>query len=262
MALGAVRIAESEYIAYKRVWRGSVFSTIVSPILFLAGMGFALGTMVDRGGGEAELPIPFLTFVATGLIAATAMQTGFGNGAWPVMAGIKWRKTFDGMLVTPIDVPDIVGGRVIFEFIHALFTLGVYAIVAVIFGAVELGPALLSILPAALCGLAFNTIATAYTAQLENETGLSSAMRFAIVPLFLFSGTFFPISQLPDWMEPIAYATPLFHGVELTRKIALPDAVPPVITSMPLWIHVAYLVAMFTIGWFLSIRQLRKRLQS
>src|SRR5680860_5137 len=126
-------------------------------------MGFALGSIVDRGVGEAQLPIPFLTFVATGLLAATAMQTGFGEGAWPIMAGIKWRKTFDGVLTTPVTVADLVNGILVWGTIHLTFTLGVYAIIAVLFGAIEPVPALLALGPAILGGLAFQATSTAIT---------------------------------------------------------------------------------------------------
>ncbi|CAN5802168.1 ABC transporter permease [soil metagenome] len=257
----AAHVVESEAIAYKRTWRGRVISTFVNPVLFMAGMGILLGRMVDRGAGDASLPIPYLTFAATGLLAATAMQTGYGEGAWPVMAGIKWRKTFDAMLVTPLRVADLVTGRLVWGAFHLAFTLGVYAAAAVAFGAVEPLPALVALGPAILCGLSFQAASTAFTAKVENETGLTSVMRFGIMPLFLFSGTFFPISQLPDWMEPLALATPLYHGVELVRKLALPEVGPPVVSTIPWWVHLAYLVTLTVAGWILAVRFLRTRLE-
>lgn len=257
----ALHVVEGDYIGYRRTWRGRIISTFLNPVLFLAGMGFALGSMVDQRAGEAQLPIPFITFVATGLLAATAMQTGFGEGAWPIMAGIKWRKVFDAIIVTPVTVADLINGMLIWGAIHLAFTLSVFAVIAVAFGAVELGPALLALVPAVLGGLAFQATATAITCRLEDETGLTTMFRFAILPMFLFSGTFFPISQLPDWLEPVAVATPLFHAVELVRKLALPDVGAPVVTSIPLWVHLAYLLVMTVVAWLLAIRFLRERLQ-
>src|SRR5690606_6441733 len=110
-------------------------------------------------------------------------------------------------------------------------------------------------------GLAFQATATAITCRLENETGLTTMMRFGIVPMFLFSGTFFPVSQLPDWLEPLAMATPLFHAVELVRKLALPGVGAPVVSKMPLWVHLVYLVIMTALGWILAIRFLEGRLK-
>lgn len=257
----ALHVVEGNYIGYRRTWRGSIISAFLNPVLFLAGMGFALGSMVDQGAGGAQLPIPFITFVATGLLAAAAMQTGFGEGAWPIMAGIKWQKVFDAIIVTPITVADLINGMLIWGAIHLAFTLSVFAVTAVAFGAVDLGPALLALVPAVLGGLAFQATATAITCRLEDETGLTTMFRFAILPMFLFSGTFFPISQLPDWLEPVAIATPLFHAVELVRKLALPDVGAPVVTSIPLWVHLAYLLVMTVVAWLLAIRFLRERLQ-
>lgn len=257
----ALHQVDALYIGYRRTWRGRIISTFLNPVLFLAGMGFALGTMVDRGAGVAQLPIPFLTFVATGLLAANAMQTGFGEGAWPIMAGIKWRKTFDAVLVTPLTVADLVNGLLIWGAIHLAFAIGVFAVIAVLFGAIEPLPALLALFPAVLGGLAFQAVATAITSRLEDETGLTTMMRFGIIPMFLFSGTFFPVSQLPDWLEPVAIATPLFHAVELVRKLALPEVGAPVVSSIPMWIHLGYLLVLTVAGWLLAIRFLRQRLK-
>jgi lipooligosaccharide transport system permease protein len=142
-----------------------------------------------------------------------------------------------------------------------LFVLVVFAIIAVLFGALEIGPALLAVAPGVLTGVAFTTAITAWTLNQEDDRSLSSLFRFGIVPLFLFSGTFFPISQLPNWLEPVAYITPLFHGVELVRRLALPGVGSPVVTGMPAWIHLAYLLAMAALGIYFSIRSLEKRLR-
>ena len=259
--VNAAHVVEADYIGYRRTWRGRLISTFLNPVLFLAGMGFALGSMVDGGQGEAALGLPYLAFVATGLLAATAMQTGYGEGAWPVMAGIKWRKTFDAVLATPLSVADLVNGMLIWGAVHLAFTLGVFAAIAVAFGALQPWPALVALGPAVLSGLAFQAASTAFTARVEDETSLTTVMRFGIMPMFLFSGTFFPISQLPQWMQPLAVATPLFHAVELVRKLAIPGIAPPVVTTIPVFVHVLVLSTMTAVGWALAIRLLNRRLR-
>ena len=255
----SLRFAESEVIAYRRTWRGTVITSFVNPVLFLAAMGAGLGSLVDTGSGD--LGVPYLAFVATGLMAATAMQSGAGDGSFPVMAGILWRKNFHGTITTPLGPEDIILGRLEWGVVRLTFTLLVFAIISVAFGAIDLGPALLAIAPAVLTGLAFTACITAWTLTQKDGMSLSTLFRFAIVPLFLFSGTFFPISQLPSFLQLVAYAMPLFHGVELVRKITLPEAGASIITSMPMWVHVAYLVVMAGIGIYLSIRFLNKRLR-
>jgi len=254
----ALRYAESEIIAYRRTWRGTVITSFVNPVFFLAAMGVGLGSLVDEGSGR-QLSIPFLTFVASGLMAANAMQNGASDGAFPVMAGVLWRKNFHGTITTPLGPADIIWGRLIWGVGRLLFVLLVFIVIAVLFGALEFGPALAAIPPAVLTGIAFTAAITAWTLTQKDGRSLSTLFRFLIVPLFLFSGTFFPISQLPDWIEPVAYATPLFHGVELVRKIALPGIQE--ITSIPMWIHLGYLAVMAAVGIYLSIYFLDRRIR-
>jgi len=255
MALTTLRVVEAEARVYRRTWRGSVISTFLNPVLFLLAMGVGLGELVDRGAGAATLDLPYLTFLAPGLLAATAMQTAAGDAAYPVMAGIKWRKTYEAALATPLSVFDLVAGHVGWIGIRLTFVTVVYAGIMVLFDATSIVEGLLSVPPAVLTGLAFAAPVMAYTARLRRETGLSNLFRFVIVPLFLFSGTFFPVEQLPDAIEPLAYATPLYHGVSLCRGLALglDFGVAPAIS-------VAYLVALMLGGGALAVRFMRRRL--
>jgi lipooligosaccharide transport system permease protein len=152
-------------------------------------------------------------------------------------------------------------GRFLWSIVRLIFVLLVFGVIATILGAMEFAEALKAIPPGVLTGLAFTTATTAFTVTREDDTSLSTLFRFGIIPLFLFSGTFFPISQLPDFLQSVAYVTPLFHGVELVRKIAIPGLDQSVITSVPIWVHVAYLVTMTTLGLVLSARWLDRRLR-
>ena len=257
-----LRVFEAEYRQYRRIWRGTVISTFLQPVLFLAAIGLVLGDRVDMGTGDVTLPIPYLAFLATGILPATGMQTGAGDGAWPVMAGIKWRRDYHARIATPITTRDLILGRFGFAAVRLTFVLTVYTVIMALFGAVDLWPGVLGIPPAVLTGLAFTAPITAYTATTESENNLANIFRYGIVPLFLFSGTFFPISNLPDWMEPIAALTPLFHGVELVRKLVLPELEgTEVISSLPMWVHAAYLIGLTMIGTVLAVRNMDRRLR-
>ncbi len=253
----ALRVVEVNARVYKRTWRGSVITTFLTPVLFLAAMGLGLGTLVDRGTGAATLDgVTYLAFLAPGLLAAAAMQAGTGDAAWPVMAGIKWVRTFHATLATPVGVPHLTLGHLGFIAVRLTFVAVVYAMTMMLFGAVDVGRGLLAVPPAVLTGLAFAAPVTAYTARLNNDQGLSSLFRFGIVPMFLFSGTFFPIDQLPGWMQPLAVLTPLYHGVELTRGLALgvgTDASPLV--------HVGFLAVLVVAGAWLASRTLEAKLK-
>lgn len=253
--VGSLRVIEAGARVYRRTWRGSVISTFLNPILYLLAMGVGLGELVDEGSGGASLDLPYLTFLAPGLLAAAAMQTGAGDASYPVMAGIKWRKTYQAVLSTPVGIRELLIGHLGWVGIRLTFVATVFSMIMVLFDATTVTEGLAAIPPAVLTGLAFAAIVTAYTARLKNETGLASMFRFAIVPMFLFSGTFFPIEQLPSFMQPLAYVTPLWHGVELCRGFALGID----FTVHPL-VSIAYLVGWMVVGAILAIRILRRRL--
>jgi len=249
-------VVEAAARVYRRTWRASVISTFFNPVLYLLAMGVGLGKLVDEGSGAANLGnLEYLTFLAPGLLAATAMMTGAGDAAYPVMAGIKWRKTYEAILATPVGIPELVIGHLSWVGIRLVFVTVVYSGVMTAFGATTIAQGALAVPPAVLTGLGFSAIVTAYTARLRDEQGLAALFRFGIMPLFLFSGTFFPISQLPAWVQPVAYMTPLYHGVSLCRGLALGTGfeVNPIVS-------VGYLAALLVIGTILATRLMRRRL--
>jgi lipooligosaccharide transport system permease protein len=254
---GSLLFLERSARVYRRTWRGSVISTFMNPILYLLAMGLGLGSLVDQGGGSVQLPpdYNYLTWLAPGLLAAATMMTAAGESMYPIMGGMKWNKYYHTALATPISLRDLVVGHFGWVTLRITFTAVVFTGVMVAFGTISLHTAPLVILPAVLGGLAFAGPVTAYAAQLENESGLSSVFRFVITPLFLFSGVFFPIDRLPGWMLPIAYVTPLWHSVDVTRATALGTA-----TTFPPLINYAVMLAFLLVGAVLADRLFRRRL--
>jgi lipooligosaccharide transport system permease protein len=249
------RVVEVNARNYRRTFRGSVISTFVGPVLFLAGMGLGLGTLVKGGGGSSLDGVTYISFIAPGLMAATAMDIASIEGTWPVMASIKWLKTYDAVLATPIAVPDLVLGTLVWIGIRLFSSAVVFAFIAAAFGAIPLVRGFEAVGPAVLTGLAFAAPIMAFTTYCKHESQLSALYRFAIIPMFLFSGTFFPVSQLPGWLQPIAHFTPLWHGVELTRSVALdtPIELNPIL-------HVGYLTIFVAVGLAVATRGLQKRM--
>jgi len=246
----ALRVVEAHARYYRRTWRGSVISSFAVPLLTLVAMGMGLGQLVNDSGGVAGGT--FIEFLAPGLLAATAMTTAAGEASYPVVAGIRWTKSFHAALSTPVSVADLVYGLFGWLGIRLLFNLVIYAAIMAAFGAATWSAALMAVAPAVLTGLAFAAPITAWVSTLESDTALSSLFRFGIMPLFLFSGTFFPIEQLPDFLEPVAFLSPLFHGVELTRAAAGVAGSPFLLW----WIHAGVLIALFTAGTIAAVRNL------
>jgi lipooligosaccharide transport system permease protein len=241
------RVVESQASAYTRTWRRSIISTFLSPVLYLAAMGLGLGSLVTD--------FDYLAFLAPGLLAAQAMQLGYGETAYPVMAGIKWIKHYYAMLATPIGAADIAVGVIAWVAVRLLIASVVFAVVMVAFG-VGSGLGLLLAVPAAvLTGLAYAAPSAAYVATLRDETTIVGILRFVIVPTFLFSGVFFPIEQLPSWLEPVAYVVPLWHGVALCRSLTTGTA-----TLAGSLLHIAYLALWTAAGTVVATRTFTKRL--
>lgn len=217
----ALRVLEHHLIVYRRTWKGSVFMSFVSPILFLAAMGFGLGGLISRGPVRTVDGLSYLAFLAPGLLAATAMQSAFVETTYPIMARIQWERTYEGMLATPIRVLDVLAGE--FGWLAFRLGLGAFAffLVMLLFGTIHSGLGLLAIIVAVLTGLAFGAPIFAYTATRRTDTSFALIGRLLITPLFLLGGVFFPIHQLPQLVQAIAWLTPLAHGVALTRDLSV-----------------------------------------
>lgn len=245
-------------LTYRRTWRGSVVSGVLNPILFLAAMGLGLGSLVDAGGNAGGLGgVDYVVFIAPGLLAATAMQTAAGESTYPVMGAIKWERTYHAMLTTPLQVRDVLLGHLAFIAVRVTMTSTIYLGIMAAFGAARSWSVLLALPAAVLTGMAFATPVAAMAARMENDAGFAALFRFGIMPLFLFSGTFFPIGQLPELIRPVAYVTPLWHGVSLCRALALGTAGVAATAG-----HVAYLSALVLGGAWLAARIFRERLVS
>jgi lipooligosaccharide transport system permease protein len=254
MAVAGVRHLEHNLLVYRRVWRGTLFGTILAPILFLTAMGIGLGSFIPSK--TAFGGVSYLAFLAPGLLAAQAMQTATLESAWPLMAAFKWLKTFEASIATPQTPRDLVLGHLYWQVVRLGIVTGIFLIAMLAFGAITSPTAVLMWPTAILTGVAFGMPLAAWTATQTRETSFPIIFRFIITPLFLFSGTFFPITQLPAFVQPIAWFTPLFHGVALTRSLGLGQ-------PLQLWeyvVHVAVLFAMVGVGTAVAFRTFRRRL--
>ena len=239
--------------AYRRSWHATVTTAFLNPVFFLLSIGLLLGKLVDDASANLG-GLSYLEFVAPGLLAATAMQLAAAESMYSVMGRIKWFRTYDAVLATPVGVPALVAAAFAWTALRVVGAAAIFTAVAAAGGAVESPLGALAPLAALLCGLAFAAPITAIAASLENDTWLATINRFVLIPMFLFSGTFFPVEQLPEWLEPAAWATPLWHGVSLCR-----DLTSGSVDTLAA-VHVAYLLVFLTAGWFATLRVFERRL--
>jgi len=248
----AVAVTAWHARSYRRVWRATVTTAFLNPVFFLLSVGVLLGKLIDDD--QAALGgLSYVEFVAPALIATTAMQIGSNDAMWPVLAGIRWLRTYHAVLATPVRVPELVLGETAWCAIRMFVAAVIFTAVAAVGGAIESPLAVVVPFTAVLTGLAFHTPISAFSSSPLLEAGddgwFPAINRFVIIPMFLFSGTFFPISQLPDWLEPVAWATPLWHGIELARDFATGS-----VELLPTLAHVGYLSAFVVAGLVLAIR--------
>jgi lipooligosaccharide transport system permease protein len=254
-AVLAVRALRFWLVNYRRTWRGSIYTSVANPVLYLGAMGLGLGTLVDQHGTGRLGGVSYLAFLAPGLLAAGSMQTAMSESTFPVMAAVKWLKTYQAAAATPLRPGDLFRGHLLFTALRILMNSAIFLAIMAAFGAVQSAWVIAALPVCVLTGLAFAAPIEAWVITRDKDTSLSLLIRFVMIPLFLFSGTFFPVTQLPGWAQPVAYATPLWHGVVLCRSLSLGTA--DLGGSL---LHVAYLVALTGAGLAVGQYLYRRRL--
>jgi lipooligosaccharide transport system permease protein len=253
----AYRLVDYWITVFKRTWRGSAVTSFLLPSLYLTAMGVGLGGFVDSNAGPRALGgVTYLAFIAPGLLATTAMQTGVFESTYPVMSGFKWQRFYFSMAATPLTSADIVFAQLAFVAFRIVLTSCVFLGVMACYGALHswLG-GVLAVGVAVLLGLAYAAPITGLSARLKSESGFSLIFRLGLLPMFLFSGAFFPIDRLPTAVAWVAYLTPVWHGVDLSRMLTLGQ-----VTWWPALGHVAYLLAWIGVGWVFAARGFHRRL--
>lgn len=247
------KVVTRNFIVFWRAWRFSFLLSVLGPVMFLSAMGLGLGSLVREG--DAFGGVSYLAFFATGMLTASAMQAGVFTATYPVMAKIVWQRNYEAMLATPLSVRDVYIGELMWiGVVLCQISIPFFAVMAA-FGIFEAATSLLAIPIVVLVGVACAAVVLAFTATLQTDEAYTWLFRLVVTPLFLLSGTFFPIADLPAWGRALAQTTPLFHGVELVRQVTLFD-----IEASALW-HLGYLVALLGLGIAWGFRTFEARLR-
>lgn len=252
----ALQVLGYDLAVYRRTWRGSMLISFVAPLLFLASMGVGLGSLVRRGSGTVAGDT-YLDFIAPGLLVSTAMQTAVGETTYPIMAKLHWRHIYDSMLATPLQVGDLLAGDTAWLVVRLGLVCAVFTAVMAVFGVIGSPLALLAVPAAMATGLAFGLPILAFTATQQRDAGFAALNRFVVLPLFLLSGPFFPVEQLPRVFQGVAWAAPLSHGVALSRAAVLGHGT----SAAAVLGHVAVLLAYILAGTAAAAWALPRRLR-
>ena len=252
---GIARVFEYRLLDYRRTYRSSIFNSFVGPALFLAAMGVGLGTYVNDSAALGG--VSYLAFLAPGLLAATAMQSAAFEATFPIMGGLVWNRAYHAMYATPIRPKDIALGNLVWIGFRVLLISCVFVLVTALFGAAASPLIVLAIPAAVLTGIAFAGPIAAFSATQRTVEKFNAVFRFGITPLFLFSGTFFPVESLPTFLQVVAWFTPLYHGVALCRGLALGTAAQEPLLMLA---HTAILVAFAAVGAWATVRMFERKL--
>ena len=242
---------------YRHNWRASAVISFLNPILFLLGLGLGLGTLVDAAG---RAPVPgssYLAFVAPGLLAASAMQIAFLELSYPVYRALRMGRSYRIAAGTPLEPGQILAGHLLYVVFRLITTSAAFLLAMVILGATHRASSLWTIPAAVLTGLAFATPAAAMAVSVQRGTSLNLVFRFVIFPLYMLSGTFFAVGQLPAFLRDIAYVTPLWQGVDLCRTLSLGTA-----TTAGTLTHLGYLAALTIAGTVVALFCYRRQLHA
>ena len=253
MSALVLRALERELMVYVRTWRGNAFSSFVQPLLFLGAMGLGLGGLVDDGPASAD-GLDYLVFVTPGLLAASALLTAGAEALWPVMGGVKWMGQYNSMVTTAMTPGDVYGGLVLAAAVRALVAAVAFLAVAVLLGGATSWWAPLALVPTVALAATTCSVLAAFSVTRQSDTSFPIIIRLGIVPLFLFSGTFFPVEQLPDGLEPVVWLSPLWHAVESARDCTT-GAV-----GVASGLHVLVLLAVTAVALPVGIRNFQRRL--
>lgn len=255
---GALRVAEYRFYSMSK-WLGAVVAFgLGNPILFLLSVGLGIGALVDaNSGGGGVLGVSYLQFVAPALLASAAIQGVMDEVTFPTLDGFVWDKLFFAINATSVSARQIADGVMIVALGRGLFTTVMYLAVLLLFGAVPLSSVLPLLFTSMLAGWGWAALMMAITARLEKDEGYFAVIgRFVVAPMFLFSGTFYPLELMPIYLQPIGWVSPLWHATELGRTLSYGVEME----WQMFLVHIGYLSIMGIVGMLLTYPKFKERL--
>lgn len=233
--------------------------TILNPLLYLISIGVGVGSLISHKVGPHGMDgVSYLTFIAPALLAASAIQAAQDEVTFPTFQGFKWSRIFYGINATPQTGSSIAAGVFLAAMVRTVFGVAVYSALLYVFGAMSSPHSYLAIPIAIFSGAAFGAVMLACAAYTENEDKFFTIVgRFIVGPMFLFSGTFYPINNMPLVVQFFGWVSPLWHSIELGRYATYGHK----ISMTMVIVHVTFLLAMLVFGLFFAFRQYSRRLE-
>jgi lipooligosaccharide transport system permease protein len=247
------RLVERNIMVYRRIWV-LIVSGFFEPVFYLLSLGVGIGALVGTVAGPDGQPIDYTAFVAPALLAASAMNGAIYDSTTNVFFKLKFAKTYDAMLATPLGPGDIAVGEITWAQIRGTLYSIAFLIVMAVLGLITSWWAVLALPATVLIGMAFAAVGMACTSFMRSWQDFEY-VQLAILPMFLFSTTFFPLSVYPRAIQIVVQFTPLYHGIELVRPLTTGAGV-----GIGLLGHALYFVGLAAIGFSVTARRLERLL--
>ena len=248
-----IRVWQRNLIVYAKIWKIVFIPPLLEPIFYLVAFGVGLSALVGNIQFE-NTEVSYVQFIAPALLAVNIMYNAFFETTYNSFVRMYFQKTYDGMMATPLSLEEIMAGEIIWAATKSLIATVIMQGVISFFGLIRYPEGLLILPLAFLGGLAFGSVGLLFTGMVKGIEMFNLPVFLFITPMFLFSGTFFPLNNLPVWAQKIAVVLPLTHLVRLVRGLSL-----GMIDAELLW-SLIYLIVLSAIFFPLAIRAMRRRL--
>ncbi len=257
---GALFVAENRIRNMLKWWTSIIAFGLGNPTLYLLSIGIGIGSLVDNSLGPNAIDhVSYLTFLAPALLATAGIQGAMDEVTWPTLEGFVWDRTFFSMNATAITGKQIANGVMIAAMVRCVLQVFMYELCLLAFGAISWQSIPILLLVASSAGLGFSSIMLAFSASIKDDDGVFALVgRFIITPMFMFSGTFYPITSMPIYLQWIGWISPQWHATNLGR--ALSYGMP--IESWLVILHWAVFLIMTIIGFSWAHRVFTKRLEA
>jgi len=247
------RVWQRDAVVWRKTWLIGFLPPLLEPLLYVVAFGFGLGGLIGALAWQGA-SVTYLAFLAPGIVGAGVMNAAFFETTYASFVRMYYQKTFDGILATPLSMEEIVTGEVLWGGTRAVITAAAMMAALAPFGLLGWPQSLLLLPVAALGGLTFAAFGMVFTGVLPTIEAFNLPVFLVVTPMFLFSGTFFPLEQLPLWAQRFAWALPLTHLVNLSRSVALGGYAPG------LFADVGYLLVFGAAAYLIGVRVMVRRL--
>ena len=249
---GAPHVIERNLLVARNTWLVFV-SGFVEPVFYLFAIDVGLGELVGDVTGPGGVQVPYAAFAAPALLAASAMNGAVYESTFNIFFRLRYGKLYDAMLATPLSSIDIALGEIGWSQLRGLGYACAFMAVMGALGLIVSPWAVLAVPAAILLGFAFGAAGLAAVTFMRSWVDLDM-VNLALLPLFLFSATFYPLEVYPRWLQLLTHLSPLYHGVELVRSLTLGTVRPALLG------HAAVLVVMTLVGAAIAARRLHRQL--